>query len=237
MFQSWGGEDGGFEHDCSLFSDLGDESSVRVQTFNSSHFRKQSCQLKTEQGHPSHSDTHRHTHTHMPRPGTAWSRGSSGLVPVSAHFPVVCTRPGGGGEWPLRTVGAEGAQVCTPSLRGEPQTWCLGLSSFQPWGPHDGALPKCPPYMGISVSPMRHLAVPHAGTITPSHSEAFGVRPGHRVPGVSNCRVNTGGTIAPTVRRWGPWALRVFCKMMCQRAGFELSVSYSFVYFTCSLTV
>lgn len=173
----------------------------------------------------------------MPRPGTAWSRGSSGLVPVSAHFPVVCTRPAGGGEWPLRTVGAEGAQVCTPSLRGEPQTWCLGLSSFQPWGPHDGALPKCPPYMGISVSPMRHLAVPHAGTITPSHSEAFGVRPGHRVPGVSNCRVNTGGTIAPTVRRWGPWALRVFCKMMCQRAGFELSVSYSFVYFTCSLTV
>lgn len=38
-------------------------------------------------------------------------------------------------------------------------------------------------------------------------------------------------------RTVGPGQRRFLCKAMLAEGGFELSISYSFVYFTCSLTV
>lgn len=144
--------------------------------------------------------------------------------------------------WPFSWCGAEGAEVSKPVLlKGWLTVWgsLLQPQSLLTWSSCSTLL-KCPPLWHPSVSSKRPVAILNSHVISPllegetrwdlsmrhlnlawrqnqlqNHGHRCLVRPWWEVPGKEG---SSGKS-----HHW--------------RAVFELSISYSFVYFTCSLTV
>lgn len=131
-------------------------------------------------------------------------------------------------------------------LRSKPQRWCseiLLISTLKSYKVDPLTQPiQVPPTNGHQHPLHEALVIlgPWWGHLH-SHKAGPGVRPESESYLKFPCR-NAGGTTVPSVRPWQREQQVLgkegsFAKQCWQRAVFELSISYSFVYFTCSLTV